>query len=252
MQYSKKETEKTKLLSCYHPPIQPMWKFLILGSIMKLHNRCYHTWQINQCQEGDGNHWQDFVDDQDWNFIKILLMGGYKRVNYFPQKSVKKSQRWYDSSDFNWQTPLWKEFLFVLKLWEAIKFITMGCLVQVQKHRSFRCTGLSWILILQRKENKHLKIEQNSGMSLRLITYCSLYLLVKKDTLNLAFGYWLVEGGIDYVAMIKGALTYPTLLGVLHNFCYSFFFKSIEIHASDTSTRAQTIVFLSWKCKRMK
>lgn len=87
-----KETEKTKLLSCYHPPIQPVRKFLILSSIMKLHNCCYHTWQINQCQEGDGNHWQDFVDDQDWNFIKILLMGSHKRVNYFSQECREKSE----------------------------------------------------------------------------------------------------------------------------------------------------------------
>ena len=158
-----------------------MRKFLILSSIMKLHNCCYHTWLINLCQEGDGNHWQDFVDDQDWNFIKILLMGSHKRVNYFPHKSVEKSQRWYNSGDFNWQAPLWKEFLFLLKLWGAIKFIKMGCLVQVQKHMSFQHADLFWVFILQRKENKHLKIEQNNGMSLKLITYCSLCLSVKKD-----------------------------------------------------------------------
>lgn len=132
--------------------MQPVWKFLVLGSIMKLYKRCYHTWQISQGQEGDGNHWQDFVDDQDWNFIKILLMGSYKRVNYVPQKSVKKSQRRYDSSDFNGQVPLWKEFLFVLKLWGTIKFIKMGCLMQVQRHRSFQYAGLSWVIILQRKK----------------------------------------------------------------------------------------------------
>lgn len=141
---------------------------------MKLHNGCYHTWQINQRQEGDGNHWQDFVDDQNWNFVKILLMGSYKRVNYFPQESVKKSQRWHDSSDFNWQMPLWKEFLFVLKLWRAIKFIKMSCLVQVHKHRSFWHAVLSWVLILQRKENKHLKTKQNKN-NIAQTNYCSLW-----------------------------------------------------------------------------
>lgn len=134
-------------------------------------------------------------------------MGSYKRVNYFPQKSVKKSQRRQDSSNFHWQAPLWKKFLLVLKLQGAIKFIKTGCLVQVQKHRSFQYTVLSRVLILQRKENKHLKIEQNHEMSLKLIIYCLLCLSVKKNIQNLAFGYCLAEDGSLYVALIKGALS---------------------------------------------
>ena len=43
-----------------------------------------------------------------------------------------------------------------------------------------------------------------------------------------------------------------SFVGVLHNFCYLFFFKSEEIYASDIFARSQTTVFLSWKHKRTK
>ena len=36
-----------------------------------------------------------------------------------------------------------------------------------------------------------------------------------------------------------------SFVGVLHNFCYLFFFKSEEIYASDIFARSQTTVFLS-------
>ena len=146
---------------------------------MKLYNGCYHPRQIDQCQEGDRHHWQDFVDDQDWNFVKILLVRHYKRVNYFPQKSVEKSQSWYDSSNFNWPAPQWKELLFVLKLSGAIKSIKVGGMAHVRKHRSFQYAGLSRVLILQREENQHRK--QTMGFLFNALLIVLMVLISKKQ-----------------------------------------------------------------------